>query len=127
MNKERFFKVVKVTKTGQKESITKGLDNLILTGTPDRAAKKAMTRICRIKKIKGVCALRIKLVELKPTKSYTAPMIENGKFVHKKTNNKEKVYEYRLQRRVDPVTVKKNGQEIFFKYSTKITSYLNRK
>lgn len=132
MNKERYFKITKVTKTGQNESLTKGNDDMVLKGTPDGAAKKAMTRLCKNKKIKGVCALRIELVELVPNPGFSAPMIRNGDVVEKTKKNENgksviKKYKYRLQRRVDPTTVIKNGKSITYKYITKITSNLNKK
>lgn len=132
MNKERYFKIKKVTKTGQNESLTKGNDDMVLKGTPDGAAKKAMTRLCKNKKIKGVCALRIELVELVPNPGFSAPMIRNGDVVEKTKKNENgksviKKYKYRLQRRVDPTTVIKNGKSITYKYITKITSNLNKK
>ena len=132
MNKERFFKITKVTKTGQKESLTKANDNMILTGTPDGAAKKAMTRLCKNKKIKGVCALRVELVELAPNPGFSAPMIKNGNIVPKTKKDENgnivpKKYIYRLQRRVQPTTVNRNGKSVTYKYATKITSFLNKK
>ena len=132
MNKQRFFKITKVTKTGQNESLTKGNDNMILTGTPDGAAKKAMTRLCKNKNIKGICALRIELVELVPNPSFSAPMMKNGNVVKKTKKNEngknvDKKYVYRLQRRLNPTTVNRDGKSVTFKYSTIITSYLNKK
>jgi len=132
MNKERFFKIKKVTKPGQKEAFTKLNDNMILTGKPNEAAKKAMTRLCKMKNIKGICALRIELVELVPNPSFSSPKTTNGNVVQKTKKNENgkivpKIYTYRLQRRVQPTTVNRNGKSVTFKYITKSAAVLNKK
>lgn len=131
---ERFFTIFKVTKTGQKESKTSKID-MILTGTPEAAARKAMTKLCETKTIHGRCALRVTVVELVPNKGYTAPKYVNGKVVYMMKADetmymmKPKTYSYRLQYRKlkTPKIIVRNGKAVMYEYTPVITSYLNKK
>lgn len=126
----RHFKVVKVTKTGQKNSktsikiphsIQKNKDiKYFHADTPSAAAKKAMTMLCKKKQIYGRCSLKIHLKEVKLSrKNGTMKAIP----VLTKTTSKEKHYIYRLRRlkksTPDIVTFRNdngNSTQVKFKY-----------
>ena len=131
---DRYFKVVKVTKTAQKNSNTKfdKLDSMVFTGTPSAAASKAFYQACKKigKRISGKCTLSIMVVEvLKKT--------INGAFVYPPkldSANKPKIYKYSLSlHRYDSkpskgkvVDFKNTNDPITFKYFSTINKSFGR-
>ena len=134
----RHFKVIQVTKTGQKNAktslqiphpiIKKKSVQFFHADTPAAAAKKAMSLLCKKKQIYGRCSLKIHLREVKFT-------TKNGQRkavpVLTKTTSKEKDYIYRLRRikkkTPDIITFRNdngNSTEVTFKYDPIIVKSL---
>ena len=131
----RFFMVNNVYKTGQKnnkgrEIKTSGYQMIFRGMTPSQAAKKAMTALCKRKEYSGMCALRVKLVEVMVTESGSPKRGDKGYIpMLWKTSGEEKEFTYRLQKRKlkVPVTVNLNGVDVTYKYESIIRSDLNKK
>lgn len=120
---ERYFMVTKVTKSSQKEN-TKFDKTRKYTGTPNLAARKAMTHVCgRIgKKVKGRCTMTISVQEVKSTG--TPIMDAQGLPI---------IYKYKLKRvllkdenKQDGITVNFKGSPVTFKYKTEIIESFGR-
>jgi hypothetical protein len=133
----RFFKVQEVKKPGQKanngsEKNTNG-HSLVFSGMqPVQAAKKAMNELCKRKTHKGICALRIKLIEVESSHGNgKGAKMKNGDVVPMMYKSKDEIksFSYRLQKRLlkNPVTLILGGKEVVYKYDIKITSELNKK
>jgi hypothetical protein len=114
---DRRFVVTRVQKSGQKGLNTKYNTNHSVAGsTPSAAAKKAFSKLCRSKKIRGQCTLNITLREIKATPS-GSPSVRQGKFV---MPDDSKEYKYRLKRRVSKSQVDYNGTVVTHKYKSTI-------
>ena len=63
--KQRTFQLVGVVKPGQDMKDTKfdSVPQVYKAGTPSGAAKKAMTKLCSVKNIKGQCTLNVEVQE----------------------------------------------------------------
>ena len=103
MEGKRSFTVVKVTDTNDKEKGKKNLGGRYVSKSPDAAARKSANRICRKSKTKGRCSLKVTVQET--TKG-----------------SKHKEFTYKVTRKFDPVKVIVNGEEVVYKYKTKVTS-----
>lgn len=131
----RFFMVQSVTKTGQRnekgrEKKTKGYDLVFKGENPGQAAKKAMSALCKRKEYHGMCALRVKFMEVKGSLAGTSPSKTKGKYIPLlRASGEPKIYAYRLQKRKlkEPVTLMLNGVKVTYKYESKIRSDLNKK
>lgn len=134
MSSVRHFMVKEVLKPGQKnekgrEKKTAGYGLVFQGAKPDQAARKAMTALCKRKEYHGMCALRVKLVEIETTNG-GSPSKKDKEFVPKryKTSGKEKEYSYRLQKRrlKEPITVVINGVPVVYRYKSIVRSNLNK-
>jgi hypothetical protein len=112
----RKFLVVSAKKYGQKGKNTKFSDKSQYSGTPERAARKAFSNICRSKKIFGQCSLNIHVQEVETTKKGT-PKTSKGVRVPI-----GKVMKYRLKRVKDPVNIMRNDVNVHYDYSVKSKS-----
>jgi hypothetical protein len=114
---DRRFVVIRVQKPGQKGSNTKYNSSHSVAGsTPSAAARKAFSKLCRSKKIKGQCTLNLTLQEIKATPS-GSPSKSQGKFV---IPDDSKAYKYRLKRRRSDSQVDYNGTLVTHKYKSTI-------
>lgn len=124
----RVFVIFDATKPAQKnQSTTFKFDKTRkFTGTPDRAAKKAMTYLCghESKKIKGRCTLTITVQEVKPK------MIDGIDVLEPVFDSRgiPKLYKYKLKRSVkkDAIPIEFNDTEIIFKYDVKVLESFGR-
>ena len=96
------------TLTHIKGDKTKISENRFVSSTPASAAKKAFTRICRDKKISGVCSYQISMKETT-------------------RGSNEKVYKYDLKREKlkKPLIVQRGEVKIKIEFETKIKSVKN--
>lgn len=124
----RVFVIFNATKPAQKDQRTTFTFDKTrkFTGTPDRAAKKAMTYLCGhvSKKIKGRCTLTITMQEVDPK-------VVNGMNVLKPVLDSAgipKLYRYKLKRSVkkDAETVEFNDVEVTFKYNVDVVESIGR-
>lgn len=130
----RHFMVKEVLKPGQKnnkgrEKQTAGYGLVFKGEAPAQAAKKAMTALCKRKEYHGMCALRVKLVEIK-TSEGGSPSKKGNEFIEMtyKSSGKPKEYSYRLQKRrlKEPITVVINGVPVTYRYKSIVRSNLNK-
>ena len=75
-----------------------------MSSSPSSAARKAVSRICRESAIRGQCTL---IVHIRETTQGSA----------------HKEYRYKGKRVLKPVTVMRGGEEITYRYSTKVKAY----
>lgn len=127
---KRLFSIHTVTKPGQSNTDTKyNIQGSVptYTGTPDRAARKAMTYLCgrMSKKIKGRCTLTISVIEVKER------VIDGEKMMIPKLDKDDLPYimKYKIKR----MKLEDGGREvdmsdttISFKYETKIIESFGR-
>lgn len=99
----RTFAIVSVSTTTGRIKGTENLTGRYVSRTPVAAAKKAVSKICSMSKIKGQCTLIIHIREM--TRGSTG-----------------KEYSYKIKRVKNPITVSKDGQEITFRYTLKAKS-----
>ena len=97
IKKERTFKVVDVRK--QDGCSTKFKPGRYVSSTPAGAAKKAFSELCRVKDVRGRCALYVKIAETTQ-------------------DSKKKEFMYHMQRHTleKPLIYKANGKEIRVRY-----------
>jgi hypothetical protein len=122
--KRRFFVVTQVFKSGNKE--TKGV-NTVLSGARVRsAAKKALTKLCKIKRYRGRCTLKVTLVEVEPNESGKDARLVDGNVVKKVQKGdglvKSYTYKMKLVKLKEPTTVMLDGVPVTYKYESVITS-----
>ena len=119
MSEIRQFVVTRAQKTGQKGQNTKFNKNDTYAGkTPVSAARKAFNDLCKMKKIKGQCAMNVTVKEIRATPS-GSPSMRDGKYV---SGDDYKAYKYRLKRKKDPKVVMRNGVAVKYRFSTKAKS-----
>ena len=125
----KYYRIIKVTKPGQKNLNTKFNPKMLLSSGngPAAAAKKAMSRLCRktTKKIKGICTLTIKIEEVKNKtvngEKTIVPVVDN--------DNVPIRYQYTLKREKidDGNVVTFNGNtNVKFGYKPVIVESFNR-
>lgn len=115
----RQFVVTKAQKTGQSSANTKFKNGGTYAGkTPVSAARKAFNDLCKMKKIKGQCALNVTIKEIVATPS-GSPSVRGGLYT---TSPSNKDYKYRLKRKKDPKVVMRDGVAVKYRYSTKAKS-----
>jgi hypothetical protein len=120
----RFFVIDQVSKPGQKNKITKGL-NIILSGVRvEQAARKALTALCKIKAYKGRCTLKVTLIEVVANESGTSVKRVNGDVIPmtQKTSGNVKSYKYKMQlvKLKEPRVVIHDGKEVTYKFKPSI-------
>lgn len=125
---ERFFTVINVSKSAQKNDKTKFDSDKIYTGSHSAAAKKAMYNTCKKigKKVKGKCTLTITVMEV------VKKMIDGVSLVLPKLDSdgnkiirKYKV-ELKLNKDSEPVQFEGLDKPIAFKYEAKIIKSFGR-
>lgn len=112
---KRSFKVLEVTKPGQSNSKTSSPNKLFHGSSPASAARKAMTHICKTKKIKGRCTLGLKLKEVrshvKNGAKCVSPVLTKS--------NQEKTFKYKAMNPKTTTTVTfgkgRTAQKVTFK------------
>lgn len=133
----RFFKLIKLTKPAQKNESTKipksigkpKGSSIFIAKAPMIAARKALIAVCKNKKIKNTCFLKLVMVEIQTEMKYGSirPMKSgNGKYIKmkKKVKGKEedKTYTYKGRRELVNKLVIRDGIPVVYKYNTKILS-----
>lgn len=119
MSEIRQFIVTKAQKTGQKGKNTSLKKDVTYAGkTPVSAARKAFNDLCKMKKIKGQCALNVTIKEIVATPS-GFPSVKGGSYT---MSPSDKDYKYRLKRKKDPKVVMRNGVPVTYKFTTKAKS-----
>ena len=119
MKDDRQFVVTRAQKPGQKSRNTSyNATHSVAGSTPAAAAKKAFTKLCRRKQIRGQCTLNVTLTEIKRTPS-GSPSKKQGEFV---IPDDAKIYKYRLKRRVSKTKVDHDGKMVTYKYKSTIKS-----
>lgn len=74
-----------------------------ISDTPAAAAKKAFSKVCQARNIKGRCSMKI--------------------VIHETTaGSNKKVYSYKVSRKSDYHEVERDGEIIVYKYSIKVKS-----
>jgi hypothetical protein len=122
MPSQRYFTIARVVKPGQSDVNTKFNETMLFTGTPDRAAKKAMSRLCSVKDVRGQCTLTISVMEvLKKTIDGSATIVPKLD-----SNGDDIVRKYTVKRQVIDDNVNMGGTSVHFKYTTKITKSFGR-
>ena len=115
----RRFVVAKVQKTGQKGQNTSFDKNDTYAGkTPVAAARKAFNDLCKVKKIRGQCALNVTMKEIVATSS-GSPSVRAGSYT---MSPSDKDYKYRLKRKKDPKVVMRDGVAVKYRFSVKAKS-----
>jgi hypothetical protein len=100
----RSFTIVHVEDVNGKIKGKKNLGGRFISDSPSSAARKAVSRICRESAIRGQCTL---IVHIRETTQGSA----------------HKEYRYKGKRVLKPVTVNRGGEEITYRYSTKVKAY----
>jgi len=118
---DRRFQVVSVAKAAQKNAtgkkqLTKYDKDAVYHGTPERAARKAFTHLCKGKQIKGRCTLNVSVQEIGRGKT---PLVYQ--------DGKQKIFSYSLRRQKleNPKVINKDGTNVTFKYQTVARSTSN--
>lgn len=117
----RRFQVINASKSAQKNDSGKKIktsydEEKIYSGTPERAARKAFSKLCHGKQIKGRCTLNITVQEVGPGKR---PLIyQNGA-------PKQFTYSLRRQKLSTPKVVDRDGTKVSYKYETVVRSTPN--
>lgn len=114
----RRFRISKVVKSAQKNNTGKQEKTTfdpkkIYTGTPERAARKAFTDLCKSKAVKGQCTLNVTVEELGPRK---VPLTRSD------GSPKEKTYSLRRVKLDVPIEREVNGAKWELKYKTEARS-----
>lgn len=98
----RSFTVISATTSTGRSKGVKNLGGRYIADTPGEAVKKAASKICGMSAIKGRCTLNIQIQETTQ-------------------GSAKKIYEYKVSRILDPVTVDFKGVgEITFNYRTEV-------
>lgn len=133
----RFFKLIKITKPSQKNEGTK-IPNAIgkpkgssifIAKSPMIAARKALIAVCKNKKIKNKCFLKLVMVEIQTEYKYgTIRPMKSDKGKYKKMKRivkgkeEDKTFTYKGKRELVNKLVIRDGVPIVYKYTTKILS-----
>jgi len=117
----RRFQVINASKSAQKNDSGKKVktsydEEKFYSGTPERAARKAFSKLCGDKKIKGRCTLNITVQEIGPGKRPL--MYQNGA-------PKQFTYSLRRQKYSTPKVVDRDGTQVSYLYETVVRSTPN--
>lgn len=117
----RKFQVINASKSAQKNNSGKKVktsykEDKIYSGTPERAARKAFSKLCGDKQIKGRCTLNITVQEIGPGKNPL--MYQSGA-------PKQFTYSLRRQKLLTPKVVDRDGTKVSYKYETVVRSTPN--
>ena len=104
---DRTFSIVNISTTTGRVKGENNLTGRYISKTPVGAAKKIVTKVCSMSKIKGQCTLVVHIRET--TRDRTS-----------------KDFMYKIKRVKKPVTVTKDGKEITFKYTLTAKSLKKR-
>ena len=102
---KRSFTIVSVSSSKGKVKGKANLGGRFLSSTPSSAARKAGSQVCRSSKIKGQCSL---VITIKETTRGSA--------------GKEFKYSVKRMKVNNPEVVMRDGQEVVYKYTTKVKS-----
>jgi hypothetical protein len=103
MPDKRSFTIVSVNTSAGKERVKSNIGGRFLSSTPSGAARKAATRVCRDSKIKGQCSLVVSIRE-----------------TTRDSSGKEHSYRVNRIRLKSPQVIVRDGQEVVYKYTTKV-------
>jgi hypothetical protein len=99
---ERSFTIESVTDVRGNPKGKANLGGRFISATPSAAGRKAMSRVCRESKIKGQCTLMITIRETT-------------------RGSDKKTFQYKGKRMLQPTTVTRGGEEIEYRYITKVS------
>ena len=117
----RRFQVINASKSAQKNESGKKSKTTydaekLYSGTPERAARKAFTSLCKSKAIKGRCTLNITVQEVGQGKKPL--MYQSGQ-------PKQFTYSLRRQKLKTPKVVDRDGVDVSYQYETVVRSTPN--
>ena len=124
MSEKKHYRIVRVTKPGQgnKNTAIKHLEEQAFSSShgPSGAARKAMTQLCKMKSIKGVCTLTVTMEQVKKRTLNGKKVLET--VMDTSGENPVPVrWMYKLKReKTDGESINIGGKDIVFDFTTKV-------